>query len=406
MKRIILYILLLLPSFTFAADYLTGTKTISSTGSGINNYTTIASAIADLYDKGVFGNLVFQLTDAQYVGQQFILSGDIPNSSPTNTVTFRSQTKDPNDVEITHTASGSADNYIVNINEAQYVNFDALTFTAGASSYGRIVYSENPLGNVTFDGNIFNGLTGAGTDVNKAIVYCVADNAAENLDFYDFNNNQFNEGSYGLFLRSHSTNLSNGLNISSNTFSTNTTNIYLDYFSAFTIEENISTKSGSTFAYQIHNSNSNFFIRYNRILSLNNIGKGIRLFSCNTLVSGIANIHDNFIQASDEGINIFSSKLIDVINNSINIEHPSLGADNSTNALIINSTSTDINVQANLLINKRSGYTFNAHAGNISSSNNNNLYTTGINIAKWNSTNYTSLFFLHLLLQVALMVTR
>ncbi len=389
MKHILLYIIFFLPVISFAGTPLHGTKTISSSGSGSNNYLSISDAITALYANGVDGEVTFELLDPLY-NDRFNFNGLIPGSSSTNDIIFISKNKDPNTVEIIHTAGGSGDNFIININQACYITFSSLKFTAGVSSYGRIVYSEQPNGNVTFEGNIFNGLSNSGTNIDKAIVYCVADASSEDLDFYDFNNNEFNEGSYGLYLVSDSTNLSYGLSIKNNAFSTNTTNIYLDYFNAFRIENNVSTKSGSNFAYLVKNSIQDFRIRYNKISSLNDVGKGIKLLSCNS-TAPTASIDNNFIQASNEGILLSSSDNIDVVSNSINIEHPSLGADNSTNALLIYSTSSNIRVQANLLINKRSGYAYNAHSANISFSDYNNLYTTGLNIARWNFTSYTSL---------------
>ena len=86
-------IFILFSSNSFSTP-LAGTYTIGSGG----NYTTINSAVSDLNTLGVNGAVVFDILTGNYNEQISISS--IPGSSIANTVTFKSQTGNPNDVSI------------------------------------------------------------------------------------------------------------------------------------------------------------------------------------------------------------------------------------------------------------------------------------------------------------------
>ena len=387
MKRIILYIhLLLLPISAIIAQPLSGPYTINASGSGA--FLTISDAVAALYANGISGIVTFTL-DGSF-NEQIDLNGAITGSSKFNPIIFQNG-------KITYTAKSPGDNYLVRLNSARFIEFRNNLFIAEGTTYSRIIYSETPNGNITFDNNEFSVSSTTGSDVDKAIVYCKADISTENLTSFKFTNNAFYGGTYGLYLESFSLPESEGLLISGNTFTTAFRGIHIDNFDAPEISSNSITNISNDYAIYVTDCSNDFIIEKNKISTTNSIGSGIKIQNC-SIGSDRSLIVNNFIQACDKGISLANSDNVDIFFNSINIEI-------SSNTLRVISASLDlepncssIGLLNNIFVNKRSGYSFDAGTSNgaqILLSDYNDFYTTGPFIIRWNSFNYSTLPWLY-----------
>ncbi|MEE9431275.1 MAG: NosD domain-containing protein [Melioribacteraceae bacterium] len=385
MKKTILYIFFLLQTFTFAAGPLNGNYTIDASGSGTTNFLTVADAVASLYSLGVSGPVTFDIVGT--FNEQIDLNGAITGSSKFNPITFQNG-------EITYTAASTVDNYLVRIKSASFIEFIHIKFTAGGTNYSRIVYSETPSGVIKFNANEFLSNSTTGSSIDKAIVYCVANNTAENLNSFKFTNNTFDGGTYGLFLESYISTKSVGLLVSSNTFTTAFRAIHLDNFDAPKISSNIITnKSINDYAIYLTDCINDFEIEKNKISSTEASSSGIRILNC-SVSSDRSLIVNNFIQACDKGIFITGSDDVDVFFNSINIEISTGTSLVSSAALAINSLCSDLKLMNNIFANKRNGYSFDGGASTGGQSNSpqvttsdfNCFFTNGSTSARWNNT--------------------
>jgi hypothetical protein len=355
--RLILLMIFLLMSLSenINSAPLNGNYTIDAAGSGRNNFLTITDAVAALYTEGIDGEVIFNITGT--FNEQIILNGPITGSSKFNPITFQANSSSG---IIEYTASSHSGNFIVKINEAQYINFRNLEFRFDyqPGTEGNVVYSDNPQGNITFEENTFLGISGAPSgSQNSALINIVADDISENIDEFSFIDNIFINGTYGLFLNSHSSNPSYGLLISENEFQTDYQPVNLNYFDAPEILSNTIPNYSDEFAIYLGNCSEDFIISKNEIRSNSTFSSGISLDNC-VSSSSRGKIVNNFIQAHEIGILIDNSENIDLFFNSINIEHISSTSSLESKALEITSTCQNIESFNNIYANQRNGLAF------------------------------------------------
>ena len=113
--RILLFAILLVIPTQLSAQ-LSGIKTIGPGG----DYTTFAAAASDLNSVGVGGAVTFEVIPGTYT-EQFEL-GSISGASASNTIVFQSQSGNAADVTVQFSQPSGA-NYIVRLNDADYVTF-------------------------------------------------------------------------------------------------------------------------------------------------------------------------------------------------------------------------------------------------------------------------------------------
>ena len=388
-SKLKVYLFLLFLSFntTFASNVLNGTYTIDASGSGPNNYTTIAAAVSDLYAYGINGPVTFNLVGN--FTEQIDLNGAITGSSHLNQIVFQNG-------KVSYTSTTSADNFIVRIVDARFIEFRDIVFTAQGTNYARIVSCETPNGYITFNNNKFIGVSAISSSYDLALIYCKADNSSEDLDNFKFTNNEFTDGTYGLFLESFSTNKSANLLISGNNFHTSYRAIHINNFDTPEIKSNQITHHTSfsnNSSISLYHSN-NFLIEKNKISTNHTKGSGIVISNCQNINGSRSLIVNNFIQAHEKGISLSNSNNIDIYFNSINIEI-STNIDNLTSAsLSLHATCDSIKIQNNILNNKRKGYAFDGNTSNgnqVSLSDYNDFFTSGTNLCRWNNVNQSTL---------------
>jgi pectin methylesterase-like acyl-CoA thioesterase len=113
---------------------LAGTFTIGGASPDFADFTTAVSAVVQ---NGLCGPVVFNVRSGAY-NEQLDL-GSIAGSSAINTVTFQSESGNTPDVNLTFSATGTANNYVVNLSGASFVTFRNMTITARASSIAESV---------------------------------------------------------------------------------------------------------------------------------------------------------------------------------------------------------------------------------------------------------------------------
>ncbi|PLX28795.1 MAG: hypothetical protein C0600_09265, partial [Ignavibacteria bacterium] len=113
---------------------IAGTFTI---GGASPDYATFSDAVADLNAYGVCGPVVFNVRSGTY-NEQIALAA-VAGASNINTITFQSESGNRADVNVTHSASGTADNFVLNFGSSEFVTVRNMTMTSTSTSYARVV---------------------------------------------------------------------------------------------------------------------------------------------------------------------------------------------------------------------------------------------------------------------------
>jgi hypothetical protein len=168
---------------------LTGVYTI---GGVSPDYANFAAALTDLYTIGVCGPITFNVRSGTYTEQ--IDMNPVNGSSAVNTITFQSDPSNTGPVVVTHSAIGSADNYVVRFSNSQYVTFDSLTITATGATYGYAIefLSANHV-------TVKNCEINASATSTSSSSIPIRNTSGVGVDYCTIENNKLNNGYYGLY---------------------------------------------------------------------------------------------------------------------------------------------------------------------------------------------------------------
>jgi PKD repeat protein len=179
---------------------LTGLSGLYTIGGTTPDFTDFPSAIAALNFAGVCGPTVFDVRTGTYF-DQFDL-GQVIGTNATNTVTFKSEAGHRDSVIIDYGAAGSTNNYVVQLNGADYFRFESMTIRNSGATYGRVF---DILGgsdhNVVYDCEI-NTQANSSTSTFICPIY---GGSGSNDDFNRFEGNSIIGGSYGAYIYGAST---------------------------------------------------------------------------------------------------------------------------------------------------------------------------------------------------------
>ncbi len=104
-------------------------------------YANFSTAIDTLNNAGIDGPVVFDVQAGTYIEQ--LTLGSIDGSSALNTVTFRG-VPDYKDSVVLRYAPTNTDNYVINIDGADFVNFEWMTlWSLGTGNYSNVVNIQN-----------------------------------------------------------------------------------------------------------------------------------------------------------------------------------------------------------------------------------------------------------------------
>jgi hypothetical protein len=89
-------------------------------GGSTPDYATVAAAVSDLNNYGVCGPVTFDIRNGTYSGNYDL--GNIAGTSATNTITFKSESGNRNNVILSNNSASTA-NYILKLNNTKFVTF-------------------------------------------------------------------------------------------------------------------------------------------------------------------------------------------------------------------------------------------------------------------------------------------
>lgn len=184
-------------------------------------YKTIQSAI-DALQNGIESAVTFLIEPGTYT--EYLTIPEIDGVSAENTVTFRSQTGNREDVIIKYDTYSPQSSFlgddtqgIVNVNGADYITFSNLTLTTGNDSYHSVVLVRNKSEHVTIDNcNIYRAENIASTNVR--LVYVTAKDGTVLNNYFTLSNSTLTGGYSGVTVSGNLTTKQTGAHIIGNTF--------------------------------------------------------------------------------------------------------------------------------------------------------------------------------------------
>ncbi|MFC1731599.1 right-handed parallel beta-helix repeat-containing protein, partial [candidate division KSB1 bacterium] len=357
---------------------LSGTYTI---GGANPDFSTFSDALNALVNCNVGGSVVFNVASGTYTEQLSFPS--LTGSSSTNTVTFQSVTGVNTDVVLQYAASSSTDNYVVQLNGADYFIFKNMTIKALGTTYARVVVLESGANNNEIRGNVLQ--TAVGANFYAACIY-----SGTSVDERNFivNNNILN-GYYGLYLTATTSNLEEG-NIIQDNYVTGFYyyGIYVSYQDSIVITHNTveNYTSSSLYPMYLYNCDNGIEVSYNNVeMGATSVNYGIRLYYCDGSASEPGKVYNNFVSQSGAssyayGITTYISNYQNVYFNSVNIT----GGSATNGRAFYQYNGSNINVLNNIFSNTGGGYAYYAQTSTaINTSDYNNIYATGVNLAYW-----------------------
>ncbi|OFX90094.1 MAG: hypothetical protein A2W99_17370 [Bacteroidetes bacterium GWF2_33_16] len=334
--------------------------------SGMEDYISFATAIADLNNRGVDSAVVINVNEGEYNEQIEIT--EIEGSSEINTITIQSASGDTADVKIYYDPATTDLNYTVYLNGSDYLRFKNLSiYSSGTSAFGNVILLKNEVKDIQFDGNHFYGKTGDCIFKDK---YLVRDDLSTNDTSIVFTENTF-EHSRGFLYMDYNINLT----ISNNSFINGETNYAgssLSFIENGLIEGNF-MEGSLNLDYALGNSSN--IVRNNVITNI------FDLYSLNTVEGKEALVYNNFIKYK---LVIRSCAYTKIYNNTVS---------STACPTTIDNLCSNITLHNNIFITSNSGYSALDidEIADIASENYNCLYTPGTTLVKCNSVNYSTL---------------
>ncbi|MCX6232596.1 MAG: GEVED domain-containing protein [Bacteroidetes bacterium] len=371
-------------SFYACAGALNGIYTIGGAGA---NFTTFSDAYSAMVQCGINGAVVFKVNPGTYSEQ--LTFAEINGASPANTITFQSATGDSTSVILSY---GSAANWIVKLNGADYFSFKNIKFVPTDSIYSTAVVLTNGACNNKFIGNLFVGY--AGTVATQTSISIEGSAIANNNNLIQ--GNYFVKGTYGISAKGIFVSKLKNTIIKRNIFDNSSIyGIYAQYVDSTLIDSNtIATSNVSTNKYGI-------YLQYADVL--NTITKNTVNLSGGTNMYGIliessisadttkGLISNNFVSilngsALAYGIRLNTVTKFKIYANSVVCTGNSI---TNTRAVNIVSASSGIDLKNNNLLSNK--YPVYVEGTSVTSSDYNNYFSTGTTFAYWNTTDYTNL---------------
>lgn len=373
-----------------AHDPYNGTYYIATATPDFPDFTTAALA---LNDWGVSGPVTVLAETGIYSEQ--VVFDTIPGTSATNTVTFRSLSGVNTDVTLQFAGATTAANYVLKLNNADYLHFEDMTIKSTTmSTYGRVVELSGGACSNYFVGNILQGIVS--TSSSSAVVYSPA-----GADHYNrFIGNDILNGYYGVYFYGTSSTVRK----QGNQFVDNNINGYY-YYGLYTyysdsiriIGNQLTNATNSSTTYNIYLAYANNGARVERNkITVNATGTfyGIYAYYNNSSSTGVNTIANNFLSqrggtGTAYGLYIYYSNYLNVYYNSVNING---GSTTAGRALYLTGGTGNVNIVNNNLANTSAGFAYYVSTVSaVANSNYNNLYTNGTVLAYWSSANRATL---------------
>ena len=356
-----------------------GTYTIGGTSP---SYASFSLAANDLNTKGVAGPVIFNVRDGSY-NEQLVLN-DINGSSLVNTITFQSESGDSSLVDLNFSANISKP-YIVQLSGTDNIIFKKLTFSALNTSYSLAFDLKGGIQKLSIQNCQLLGNGSTGSEYYTSIIY------SENGTFADLliENCLFTGGRSGIYMESLVNSQSAGTRILNSKFiGQNYNSVYLKYHDAPQIEKNV-VNNTTLYSYflgiALQYCNNDLKVLGNS-LTLPGGGAAISLNYCAANSSKRGLIANNVVDVAGTyigyGIQIENSDYQRVYYNSIRIT----SSDLTNGRAYYNLNGNNHDVRNNIFSNFGGGYAYYTNSVTaVSTSDYNNLFTTGNILGYWNA---------------------
>ena len=373
---------------------MAGTYTIGPTG---RDYASFTSAITDLRSIGVCDSVLFVVDSGTYNDHIYI--PPIPGASINHTISFQSAANDSNNTIISYAAQSPFDNYVVQLDGANYIRFKKIKMKSTATNnYGNVLVLRNNASNNIFKNNVLQSIS-----VISGSAACIYLESATQNNYNCFDNNRIYFGIYGINISGPSISQlakSNSIcnNIISNTYFAGIFSIYQD---SIDISKNtIFNWSGASYHYGIScyfNNNNSRIMANNLSLDVAWQSEGLYLENCTGTKSSPVLVANNMVNITGTanqpacGIYCYNGNYIKVFHNTVNI----LAGKATSNCMYFSCQSTgnsgNISVLNNIMTNTGSGCAINIDTAAVklnyvSSCNYNDLYVTGTYLGKYGLT--------------------
>jgi hypothetical protein len=368
-KRIAALVFVLLV-FNAVTQPLNGTYTIGGASPNFNN---LSEAAVALNTNGVSGPVVMNISPGVYLEQ--ITLNAISGASTLNRIIFRSTELDSTSVTISFN-SGSSNNYLIQLNNSDYITIQSINFQPLNSTYKTAIYAYNGCSDINVTNNLFSG--------GGIYVYNVGSPSFNNL--FSFNRFSGGAGLDQIKTISPSNNKSNGTIIENNIFEgTATRSINLSFEDNLSVRKNYMNGSRTNNTVIFSNCGPSLTLEQNQIIMTSS--NVVSLNNCSGTELSHILIRNNMIKGSNTCLSINYSNYISLLNNTL---QSAAGVNGST--LYFASNNSNIDVFNNILSTSMGGspMTF-SQAALISTTNSdyNNLYTSSANKVKVGSTGMT-----------------
>jgi hypothetical protein len=348
-KIYILFIFLTGLQFNSSAQ-LFGNFTVDPSGGG--DYTTIQKAINALYHNNIVGKVNIYIEPGVYEEQ--LVVPFIFGSSFINTVNLIGLRKNGQEVIVRHKPDTITDNFTLSVYQAQYTNFQSITFQTD-TSLGTCVDIRKGCNYVTFDSCNFIGKPSGN---NLVFSPCENNSNDNNLTF---KNSEFWYGSVGIFMCTASTQEEQNNKVQYCKFyNQSDRGIAFGYQGSPEIDGNTiisDTNQGGYYGILVDNCNNAVKITNNKI-NLDKAGvfsSGISNYKTSGSFGNYVMIYNNMISMQSNDVvfafAVTNSQKLEIYFNSVLVD----GNNASSSAMSI-SIGNDITMRNNVFANYAGGY--------------------------------------------------
>lgn len=374
---------------------LSGSYTIGASG---RDYPNFSAAVADISTNGICDSVVFVVDPGTYI--EHVSIPPIVGSSAAHSITFKSANGDSSSVIMSYGATGSSDNYVVQLLGADYIRFEKITLRATSTSgYGCIVDLRNAANYNIFRHNMF-----IYTGPASGSAYGVLSNSGSVCSYNLIDNNNIQNGYYAIYFYGNSTTVQGKGNKIRNNIISNFYYYGMMMYYQDSLELFNNKLTGGVYAaygaYCYYVSNAN--VSSNQVyLNSSNSMYGMYFYSCTGTSAAYFMVTNNMISISGTstttvyGIYVGYCNYNKYYHNSIQV---ACGSSTAGGSMFFSSPATgttygNIDVQNNIIVNTGGGYAMNVDAGAatilpryLTRSNFNDLFVTGANIGHFNTT--------------------
>ncbi len=371
---------------------LAGVYTIGPPTTGNWHYNSFNQAITALQTAGVCGHVIFDVQPETYTEQLTI--PEITGMNANNTVTFRSSTGDSTQVILQYSATGTADNWTVRLNGADWFRFEKMTIWANNPSYGRVVELT---GGATY--NRFENIRIISAGSSTPTTACIYD--YNTLNHYNtYINNYMEGGYYTIYIYGvSSTSWQKGTVIQGNVIVGSYYYPILTYYTDSTqvignnIHSGVAPYSYGIVCYYTNNAYRIIGNRVSIMATSSSACYGLRdyygnHYSYNPYPSGYGLVANNMVSitggtGSHYGFDAYSCNGSEYYHNTISI------TGGSTAGRCLNQYNTAANTlgqtyKNNIFSNSGGGYAaYFATPASVTATDYNNFYSTATNLAYW-----------------------